>query len=131
LHDRRRDRHYWVQIDGDLGADAVWIEAKANRKTNTITIAAERQTIEGDGGNPTHAKAGTVTASQPLVGVRLHVLLNDALLDLDQPVKVVVNGKTLHEGQVARSAGAQLRTLAGYGDPAMAASAELVFKLDE
>lgn len=131
LHDRRRTRHYWVEIDGDMSTDAVHIEAQANRQTNTITLVAQRQTIEGDGGNPTHAKSGTVTKSEPLAGVKLHVLLHDDLLDLDRPVKVVVNGQTLHDGAVTRNASTQLRTLAGYGDPAMAASAELVFTLDK
>ncbi|MFK7789722.1 MAG: hypothetical protein AB8C95_09560 [Phycisphaeraceae bacterium] len=129
LHDRRRDRHYWIQIEGDLGTDAVKIDTTADRETNTITIDAKRQTIEGDGGNPTHAKVGSVKNSEPLKGVTLRVLLHDELLDLDQPIKVIVNGETLHDGKVTRNTTPQLRTMSRYGDPAMTASAELVFAL--
>lgn len=125
LHDRRRDRHYWIEIDGDVSTHAVRITAEVDAEANTIAITARQLEIEGDNGNPTHAKAGTVTKDDALSGVTLRVLLHDELLDLSQPVRIVVNGQPKHEGKVNRDATVQLRTLAEYGDPEMAASAAI------
>lgn len=92
------------------------VTALADRQTNTITI---------------EATLGSVGKSEPLSGVELCVLLHDELVDLDKPVKVLVNGRVMHDGLARRDAGVALRTLADYGDPTMAARAELVFELDE
>lgn len=111
-----RSRHYWIELNGATDVSRSMIAAHADRDSNTITIEA------------TSGKAGQ---GKPLKGVELFVLLHDDLLDLDKPVKVVVNGKVFHEGPVERNAAVQLRTLVGYGDPAMVASGELVFVLGE
>lgn len=130
LHERRRDRHYWVQIVGDLDPTLdVSIAAKADRETNTFTIDAQQLKTQGDEGNPTHANAGTVLESAPLKGVGLRVLLHDELLDLDRPITIVINGEKAFEGIAKRDAAAQLRTMAGYGDPAMTAAATIELRL--
>ena len=47
---------------------------------------------------------------------RLRIRLNDEMLDLDQPVKVTFNGKTLYEGKLKRTLANMAQTLADRGD---------------
>jgi predicted esterase len=124
LGGERRLRHYWIELVGEHDAPRTMIVAEADRETNTISLTAEQQLKQAKGGDVQAAFA-------PLAGVTLRVLLHDALVDLDKPVKVVVNGKALYHAPVRRDTAVQLRTLASYGDPTMTASAELVFALDE
>ena len=127
---RRRDRHYWVQIDGPIreGRDT-YVDAAVDDQH--IMLQVEQIEIQGDGGNPTHARPGDIVKRDPLTGVTLRVLLHDALIDLDKPLQITVNGKVVFEGIVQRDTAVGLRTLAGYGDPAMAATAEVVIPLPE
>jgi len=53
----------------------------------------------------------------------MDVLLHDDLLDLDQPVRIVLNGETVFEGRVHRSESVIRQSLAERGDPRMAATA--------
>jgi hypothetical protein len=50
-------------------------------------------------------------------GVKLRVYLNDTLADLNQPGKIVVNGKTQFEGRVTRQLSTIARSLNERGDP--------------
>jgi len=125
LDGKRRARHYWVELVGKVEAEKTIIRVRADRDTNTITLTAQQQA-----GTP-QVKNTPSPEPAALSGVSLRLLLHDDLLDLDQPVKVMINGEIVHDGPVKRSAVAQLRTLAGYGDPTMTASAELVFAFDE
>lgn len=127
---QRRARHYWVQIDGPIKDGwNIRIEARVDNAAKHIVVTAEQVQIEGDGGNPTHVKVGEILSREPLTGVALRVLLDDDLIDLDQPLRITVNGEERFNGRVERSAATQLRTLAGYGDPTMSASAEVVIPL--
>lgn len=56
---------------------------------------------------------------------RVMVLLNDALLDLDQPVTLRAGGKTLFHGRVPRTVTTLERTLRERGDPDLVFSAEV------
>lgn len=127
---RRRGRMYWIEVDGKYPTSAIRIAASADAKSNAINIEAELLKIEGDGGNPTHATSGTVTKSLRPTGITLRVLLHDDLVDLDRPLTVTCNGAVVFEGRASRDAAVQLRTLAGYGDPAMTACAEISIPLD-
>ena len=49
----------------------------------------------------------------------LTLLLNDALLDLDQPIKVIQDEKTLFEGKDDRTIKATALTLAQRGRPSV------------
>jgi poly(3-hydroxybutyrate) depolymerase len=93
------DRFYWVKIP-----DAT--AAKAGQK---ITAAAEGQVIRLEGEVP----SGT------------ELRLSDALLNLDQKVSVIVNGKPVSSQKVVRNAGAIHRTLTERFDPQAAAHAIL------
>lgn len=129
---QRRSRHYWVQVDGPIrdGRD-FRLQAWVDPETRHIFVSIEQVEIKGDQGNPTHVRRGEVVKADPLTGVSLRVLLHDDLIDLEQPLRISVNGRLRFDGQVERDAAVQLRTLAGYGDPAMTASAQVVIDLAE
>ncbi|WP_367870627.1 transglutaminase domain-containing protein [Luteolibacter sp. Populi] len=97
--DVTHDRFYWLKIPDTAGA-------KAGQK---ITATVEGQTI---------ALSGEVPA-------KMELRLSDALLDLDQPVKVTVNGTEAFFGKVARSEEVIRRTLEERADLAAAATAVL------
>jgi hypothetical protein len=61
---------------------------------------------------------------------RVRILLNDALVDLDRPVEVAINGKKVFAGPVARTLKAALETAAGDAGFAAAASLEFDVPLD-
>ena len=82
--DVTHDRFYWLEIP-----------AGSAKKDATITATVDKQTITLEGDVP----AGTT------------VHLTDALVDLDQPVVIVVNGKTVFEGKVLRTIGAMISSL--------------------
>ena len=58
----------------------------------------------------------------------LTLYLNDELLNLDEPVKVTVDGKEVHNGKVKRTREAVQQSCKQRLDPAMAATAILEFK---
>ena len=64
----------------------------------------------------------TITIERPESG-SLTLRLSDALLDLDQPVRVVAAGRTLFEGKVERSASAIVQSLQEREDPETVATA--------
>lgn len=55
---------------------------------------------------------------------KITLWLNDELLDLDQPVKVVIDGKEVFHGKIERSKQAIKESLAARLDPAMVATAK-------
>ena len=56
----------------------------------------------------------------------LTILLNDSMVDLDQPVEVISGGKTvLFKGKVERNIGVISRTLAQRGDPGLVFTAAI------
>lgn len=94
------DRFYWLKIPGDAGAKA----------GDQIVAAVDGQTINLEGRVP----------------ARTELRLADELLDLDKPIIVRVNGKTVHEGKIPRTVAAIKRSLEERDDPRMTASALLV-----
>ena len=71
-----------------------------------------------------HVEQQTITIEAPATGT-LTLRLSDALLNLDQPVKVVAGGKTIFEGPVKRSFGAVIQSLDQREDAESAATALL------
>ncbi len=80
----------WLQINGFDVAEEPLIEAKVDRAANTIEVTAE--------------KISTVT-----------IYFNDAMVDLDEPVKVVVNGVP-HEQRLPRARRNMLDRCYSWGD---------------
>lgn len=101
--DVAHDRFYWLALPkGDAKGGQ---EVIASRKGQEITI-------------------------EKTIGVRnLIVLLNDTMLDLDLPVKILSGEKVLFEGKVARNRAVIERTLSERGDPASVFSAEVRVEL--
>jgi len=97
--DVTHDRFYWLHIP----------DAAAAKAGDQIIAAVEGQTI---------TLAGTVPAGTTL-------RLSDQLLNLDKPVKVIVNGRTAYSGKVARTGLAIEQSLEERADPASAATAVL------
>ncbi|MCR9216233.1 MAG: hypothetical protein NXI14_03420 [bacterium] len=96
------DRFYWLAVDRDTAA-----------KGQTIRTTVEGQTITID--------------SEDVSKVEL--LLSDQLLDLDQPVTIIANGETVHEGVIPRTEQAIQRSLELRPDPAMIATATITIEL--
>jgi dienelactone hydrolase len=74
-----------------------------------------------------HVEGQTITIETPATG-SLTLRLADALLDLDQPVKVVANGKVIFDGQVPRRLAAVEQSLKQSEDPDTVATALLRVK---
>lgn len=97
--DVTHDRFYWLHIP----------DAAAAKAGDTITASVEGQTI---------TLTGTVPAGTTL-------RLSDRLLNLDKPVKVIVNGRTAYSGKVARTGLAIEQSLQERADLPSAATAVL------
>lgn len=97
------DQLYWLRIPpGSM---------KAGQQI-TASVKGQQILIEGD------APAG------------LTLNLSDKLLDLDQPLTVKLNGKTVHEGKVSRRIAAIQDALEHRADPGLCPSAVLVIGPD-
>jgi hypothetical protein len=94
------DRFYWLKIP----------DIAAARAGHQITASVDGQEIRVDGDVP----AGT------------EIRLSDRLLDLDQPVRVILNGTPLPERKVPRTAASLLRNLGERADLPAAATATIV-----
>ena len=96
---------YWLGVDESYRLDGTidTADARIERDTNTIHL--------------------TTTGYQ-----RLHIYLNDQMLDLDKPVRVVVNGRTVFESVVEQSADVTAEVFEQRGDPASVYTAKLVIE---
>lgn len=81
---------HWISLVGFQSAENPRIDAKADRASNTITIDAEKI-------------------------ADLVIFLNDELVDLDKPVRFVING-AIHEQTVARNAPEMIKNQFNWGD---------------
>ena len=98
------DRLYWLALP--KGASAVaGSEVIAERDGQTITIESAEKVD------------------------RLLVRLDDRMADLDRPVRIVYQGRTLFEGRVPRTVATLMHTLDHRGDPQLMFDAEVEVKL--
>jgi len=81
---------YWVSLSGFQSSEKPHVDAKADRASNTITIDAQKV-------------------------ANVLVYLNDELVDLDKPVRFVING-TIHEQTVERNAPEMIKNQYHGGD---------------
>lgn len=95
-------RFYWLAISGAPAQPRQKIVATCD--DNTITIE--------------HSDSSSVS-----------VLLRDELVDLDQPVKVVYEGETIHHAKVPRTVKQIVETLVDRGDPAATYCARIDLQL--
>jgi hypothetical protein len=98
------DRLYWLALPKNVAALA-GAEVTADRDGQTITIKSADK-IE-----------------------RLLIRLDDRMVDLDRPVRIVYQGRALFEGCVPRTIAALMHTLDHRGDPQLMFDAEVEVKL--
>ena len=101
VHGRYKKQFYWLGLDGEPGSWPIYIDARIEGQT--VNLAIEKKGKDGK----------RVQTNE----VALRVYLNDELLDLDKPVRIVRNGTEVFSGTVARSAEVMLKSLAQRGDP--------------
>lgn len=104
-------RVVWKQDDDAVHTRFYWLE-RAPDAVRPNEIYAAR--VDGQ----------TITIETPNNG-SLILRLSDALLDLDQPVRVMVSGRTAFEGKVTRSFAAVVQSLREREDPDTVATALL------
>lgn len=107
-------RVVWKQ-DGDAPHSRFYWLAVTNTAIDTKPIISA------------HVSGQTITIEAPASG-SLTLRLSDALVDLDKPVRVEAAGKAIFEGQVPRTVGAIVTSLAERLDPETAATALLPIK---
>ena len=100
--DVTHDRFYWLAVE----------EPKAG---SLVTATRDGQTITIESGD-----AGRVT-----------VRLDDEMVNLDEPVKIIANGEVVFEDKVARTAQTLLKTLHERGDPRGIFPAEVTVDVPE
>jgi hypothetical protein len=103
---RGQRRSYWVElIDYEIDPTMSSVKAKVDRAANSIEITCENVN-------------------------EMKVTLSDRMLDLDKPVKVVVNGKPIVDKTVERSMEYFLKYYEGNAfDPGVVPSAEIMIKV--
>lgn len=96
------DRFYWLAVDRDRAAKGQTI--RANVEGQTITLESDDV-------------------------ARVELLLSDALLDLDQPIRVMANGTVAFDGIVPRTEASMKRSLGLRADPTMIATGTLIVEM--
>ena len=114
-----RKDFYWLSLAKTPEKGHYEIDARLDRKTNSVTITAINVA-------PGATKDDPETRS-PLTADQLHVHLADDMLDLDKEVTVAINGKEVFKGQVQRSRENLRESIWGRGDPNFAFPVKLTF----
>lgn len=130
LDGERRTDFSWLSLAAAPARD-ILITAELQRKDNRIDITALI--------NPPDVKDETPVYNQstpppvpnriPYTGNTLTVHLDDLLLDLDQPVTVMLNGQQVFSGRAERRASNMADDIARHGDPGRVFPARLEIKL--
>jgi transglutaminase-like putative cysteine protease/dienelactone hydrolase len=102
----------------------VWKQNNEVTHTRFYWLAREAADVKPNEIFAAHVDGQTITIETPANG-RLTLRLSDALIDLDQPVRVIAGGKTVFEGNVKRSFGAVYQSLHEREDPELACTAIL------
>jgi poly(3-hydroxybutyrate) depolymerase len=118
LDGNRRTDFSWLSLDAAPARDTL-IVAEVDRKTNTVTVSAlVNPPAQGDESAVYNTDTKAPVANRvPYTGNTLTVHLDDKLLDLDNPVTVMVNGKQAFTGRVERLASHMAEDIARTGDP--------------
>lgn len=101
LHGVFRRQLYWLALDRVPEQTPLYLTATVAR--NVVSVTAEQQGADGQ--------------RVPAAGAELRVYLNDTLANLDQPLKILVNGKTVFDDEVSRRVATLARSLNERGDP--------------
>lgn len=126
---RRRPSMYWIELGGDNLQGTISITATLDRETNSVALTAFQLATEAATGDPTQIGEDDTQAT-PLTGATVSVLLNDAMLDLDQPVTITCNGEEVFAGNVERDGDTLLETLVRRGDKNYAFPTRIVVEFE-
>jgi pimeloyl-ACP methyl ester carboxylesterase len=102
----------------------VWKQNNELTHTRFYWLARDAADVKPNEMFAAHVEGQTITIETPASG-RLTLRLSDELLDLDKPVRVIAGGKTIFEGNVARSFSAIWQSLSEREDPQLACTALL------
>ena len=105
-------RVVWKQSGNALHTRFYWLERAADA-------------VQVDDLYTAHVEGQNIVIETPAAGGKLTLRLSDALLDLDQPIRVSAGGKIIFEGKVPRALSAITESLQTCEDPALAATALL------
>lgn len=127
----RRTDFAWLALSAAPARDAL-ITAEADRAANTVTVSAMMNPPEAKNESPVYGDKPPVVGQRvPLAGVDLIVHLDDTLVDLNRPVKIMLNGRQVFNAKVERSAKVLAQTLANTGDPGRVFCGEVALKMGE
>ena len=115
LHRVQRQQMYWLALDQQPTLP-LFIEAQLERKSQTVSLSVKPSDNDS-------------SAQKPASGVSLRIYLNDRMLNLDQPVRVLCNGKQIFQDNVDRNKVTLIRSLDERGDPSFIFSAEILIEL--
>jgi hypothetical protein len=105
------DRVVWKQT-GPAHDRSYWLAVPAKEAKGDSNVIAARSGQEID-----------IVSSEKVTKLLIH--LDDRMADLDKPIVVTENGKTLSSGIAKRSAAVMIKTLVGRGDPDLMFDAEV------
>jgi hypothetical protein len=103
----------------------VWKQSGNALHTRFYWLQREAETVHVDDLYSAHVDGQNIVIEAPAADGQMTLRLSDALVDLDQPVKVTVGEKTVFEGKVPRSLAAIVDSLATREDPDLVATALL------
>jgi predicted esterase len=103
----------------------VWKQSGNALHTQFYWLQRDADVVKVDDIYTAHVEGQHIVIEAPAASGKVTLRLSDALVDLDQPVKVTVGDKTLFEGKVPRSLATMVASLAAREDPELAATALL------
>ncbi|BDS07698.1 hypothetical protein NT6N_27380 [Oceaniferula spumae] len=112
-----RDNFYWLSLTKTPEKGEFDLTASVDKARNLVTITAEEVI-------PAKEKDGKATR-KPLTSSKVTVNLNDDMVDLDQEVTVMLNGKQVFKGKLKRSRFTMMKNLVKRGDINYAFPAEV------
>lgn len=130
LDGQRRTDFSWLSLAKAPERDTL-ITAELRRKDNRIAITAQINPPDVKDKSPVYNQSTPppVTNRIPYTGNTLTVHLDDLLLNLNQPITVILNGKQVFNGRVERKASNIADDIALHGDPGRVFPARLELKL--
>jgi poly(3-hydroxybutyrate) depolymerase len=111
-----------------MPAKVVWRQAELTRPRMYWLAVDEADAMPGALIRASHA-GNSVTIGEASNVLRLHVRLADAMMNLDEPVRIEQAGRELFAGMAPRTIAVIARTLQERGDPSLIYSAELTVQL--
>ena len=130
LDQQRRTDFAWLSLANAPKRDTL-IVAEIDRTSNTITVSARvtPETIADDSSLKDTTTPPPFIARPVYTGNTLTLHLDDALVDLDRPVRVMVNGDEAFAGIVERRLANMAEDIVRHGDPGRVFAARIAIDL--